>query len=76
MESRPPRSSAELVEFLKFRMKKSLPFDVERARVAFERLPGEAPTFLTGVMHEEVVSSTRTSSPGSGSTSAWCFRRA
>jgi len=52
----PPRSSAELVEFLKFRMKKSLPFDVERARVAFERLPGEVPTFLTGVMHEAVVS--------------------
>jgi type IV pilus assembly protein PilM len=52
----PPRSSAELVEFLKFRMKKSIPFDVERARVAFERLPGDAPTFLTGVMHEAVVS--------------------
>ncbi len=52
----PPRSSAELVEFLKFRMKKSLPFDVERARVAFERLPGEVPTFLVGVMHEVVVS--------------------
>jgi type IV pilus assembly protein PilM len=52
----PPRSSAELVEFLKFRMKKSLPFDAERARVAFERLPGEVPTFLTGVMHEAVVS--------------------
>jgi type IV pilus assembly protein PilM len=52
----PPRSSAELVEFLKFRMKKSLPFDVDRARVAFERLKGEVPTFLTGVMHEAVVS--------------------
>jgi type IV pilus assembly protein PilM len=52
----PPRSSAELVELLKFRMKKSLPFDVERARVAFERLPGAEPTFLTGVMHEAVVS--------------------
>jgi type IV pilus assembly protein PilM len=52
----PPRSSAELVEFLKFRMKKSLPFDVERARVAFERLPGEVPVFLTGVMHDAVVS--------------------
>src|SRR5262245_697286 len=52
----PPRSSAELVEFLKFRMKKSIPFDVERARVAYERLPGEVPTFLTGVMHEAVVS--------------------
>jgi type IV pilus assembly protein PilM len=52
----PPRSTAELVEFLKFRMKKSIPFDVERARVAFERLPGEVPRFLTGVMHEAVVS--------------------
>ena len=52
----PPRSSAELVELLKFRMKKSLPFDVERARVAYERLPGPAPRFLTGVMHETVAS--------------------
>jgi len=52
----PPRSSAELVEFLKFRMKKSIPFDVERARVAFERLPGDVPAFLAGVMHEAVVS--------------------
>jgi type IV pilus assembly protein PilM len=52
----PPRSSIELVEFLKFRMKKSLPFDVDKARVAFERIPGEKPTFLTGVMHEAVVS--------------------
>jgi type IV pilus assembly protein PilM len=52
----PPRSSAELVELLKFRMKKSLPFDVERARVAFERLPGPEPRFLTGVMHETVAS--------------------
>ena len=52
----PPRSTSELVEFLKFRMKKSIPFDVERARVAFERLPGDVPTFLTGVMHEAVVS--------------------
>jgi type IV pilus assembly protein PilM len=52
----PPRSSAELSELLKFRMKKSLPFDVERARVAFERLPGPSPEFLTGVMHEAVVS--------------------
>ena len=52
----PPRSSAELVEFLKFRMKKSIPFDVQQARVAFERLPGEVPAFLTGVMHEAVVS--------------------
>jgi type IV pilus assembly protein PilM len=52
----PPRSSAELRELLKFRMKKSLPFDVEEARIAFERLPAPVPTFLTGVMHEAVVS--------------------
>jgi type IV pilus assembly protein PilM len=52
----PPRSTAELVELLKFRMKKSLPFDVERARVAFQRLPGSSPAFLTGVMHEAVAS--------------------
>ena len=39
----PPRSSAELVEFLKFRMKKSLPFDVEKARVAFERALSSRP---------------------------------
>jgi type IV pilus assembly protein PilM len=51
-----PRSTAEVVEFLKFKMKKSLPFDVEDARVAFERLPGESAAFLTGVMHEAVVS--------------------
>lgn len=51
-----PRSAAELTEFLKFRMKKSLPFGVEHARVAFERLPGPSPTFLTGVMHDSVVS--------------------
>jgi type IV pilus assembly protein PilM len=49
-----PRSRAELVELLKFRMKKSLPFDTEHARVAFEPLRGRS--FLTGVMHEAVVS--------------------
>jgi type IV pilus assembly protein PilM len=52
----PPRSTAELLELLKFRMKKSLPFDVEQARIAFERVPSATPTFLTGVMHEAVVS--------------------
>jgi type IV pilus assembly protein PilM len=49
-----PRSRAELVELLKFRMKKSLPFETEHARVAFEPLRGRS--FLTGVMHEAVVS--------------------
>jgi type IV pilus assembly protein PilM len=51
-----PRSTKELVEFLKFKMKKSLPFDTDHARVAFERLPGETPSYLTGMMHEAVVS--------------------
>lgn len=51
-----PRSTNELVEFLKFKMKKSLPFDVDHARVAYERLPGKSHTYLTGVMHEAVVS--------------------
>lgn len=51
-----PGSHAELEELLKFRLKKSLPFDVENARIAYERLPGSEPAFLTGVMHESVVS--------------------
>jgi type IV pilus assembly protein PilM len=51
-----PGSQAELEELLKFRLKKSLPFDVASARLAYERLPGPATTFLTGVMHESVVS--------------------
>lgn len=51
-----PRSTTELIEFLKFKLKKSLPFDVDHARIAWERLPGEAPRYLTGVMHEAVVS--------------------
>jgi type IV pilus assembly protein PilM len=51
-----PRSATELTEFLKFRMKKSLPFNVDEARVAFERLPGPGSSFLTGVMHDSVVS--------------------
>jgi type IV pilus assembly protein PilM len=51
----PPRSRVELAEMLKFRLKKSLPFDTAEARLAFERLPGDTPTFLTGVMREAVV---------------------
>ena len=54
-----PRSSAETVDVLKFRLKKSLPFDVDQARLAYEPLAGHlmsTPTYLTGVMHEAVVS--------------------
>lgn len=51
-----PGSRAELEELLKFRLKKSLPFDVASARLAYEKLPGPGSSFLTGVMHETVVS--------------------
>lgn len=51
----PPSSRDEIAELLRFRLKKSLPFDAGRARLAFERLPGRT-AFLTGVMHEDVVS--------------------
>lgn len=51
-----PRSSAETIDVLKFRLKKTLPFEVEHARVAYEKLPSATPTYLTGVMHESVVS--------------------
>lgn len=50
-----PRSSAETLEVLKFRLKKTLPFDAEHARLAYEKLPGPTPSYLTGVMHESVV---------------------
>jgi type IV pilus assembly protein PilM len=50
-----PRSSAETIEVLKFRLKKSLPFDAGDARVAYESLGGNPPSYLTGVMHETVV---------------------
>jgi len=53
--SEAPRSSAETVEVLKFRLKKSLPFDVDHARIAYEPLGGASPTYLTGVMHEAVI---------------------
>lgn len=49
-----PRSRGELVELVKFRMKKSLPFDVEEARIAVERIPSSS-RFLTGIMRESVV---------------------
>ncbi len=51
-----PRSSAETIDVLKFRLKKTLPFDVDQARLAYQRLAGATPRYLTGVMHEPVVS--------------------
>ena len=51
-----PRSRDELSELLRFRLKKLLPFDVSQARLSFQAVPGEANSFLTGVMHSEVVS--------------------
>ena len=57
--SEAPRSTAETVDLLKFSLRKSLPFDVDDARLAFERLPKTAsgqPAYLTGAMQESVVS--------------------
>lgn len=51
-----PRSTEETAELLKFRVGKSIPIDPERARLAFEEIPGKSPAYLTGVLHEEVVS--------------------
>ena len=48
-----PRSSAEAKELLRFRVKKSLPFDADEARLSYQAVPG-SPSFLTGIMHEEV----------------------
>ena len=51
-----PRTTAETLEMLRFRLGKSIPFDAEAARIAFEPVPGAKSTFVTGVMHEAVVS--------------------
>ena len=48
-----PRSSTEAKELLRFRVKKSLPFDADEARLSYQAVPG-SPSFLTGIMHEEV----------------------
>ncbi len=50
-----PRSSAEAKELLRFRLKKSLPFDVDEARLSYQAMPGDSPSFLTGIMREEVA---------------------
>ncbi len=61
-----PRSRAEAEELLRFRMKKALPFEVSEARLAFQPVPGTNPSFLTGVLHEEVVSQYETLFDGLG----------
>lgn len=51
-----PRSRSELADLLRFRLKKSLPFDIDKARMAFQSMPGPGASFLTGVMYDDVVS--------------------
>jgi type IV pilus assembly protein PilM len=59
---RPRTSSAEVVEMLRFRLKKSLPFDAGEARLSYQPAPAQSSasgsplTFLTGIMHESVAS--------------------
>jgi type IV pilus assembly protein PilM len=48
-------SKRDVAELLRFRLKKTLPFETERARIAFHALPGRTQSFFTGVMQEEVV---------------------
>lgn len=50
-----PRSKKEAEELLRFRLKKSLPFEAAGARLSFQLMTGSPPTYLTGIMHEEVV---------------------
>jgi hypothetical protein len=51
-----PRSRKEIAEMLGFHLRKSLPFGMEKARIAFEPSARGSRSFLTGVMHTEVVS--------------------
>jgi type IV pilus assembly protein PilM len=56
-----PRSRAEAIELLRFRLKKSLPFDAAEARLSYQVVSGvpamsvASPSFLTGIMHDEVA---------------------
>ena len=61
-----PRSRVETEELLRFRLRKALPFEVSKARLAFQPVPGANPSFLTGVLHEEVVSQYETLFDGLG----------
>jgi len=55
-----PRSRSEASELLRFRLKKTLPFDANEARISYQAVPatpsgsGE-PTYLTGIMHDGVA---------------------
>ncbi len=51
-----PRSKKEVTDLLRFRLKKSLPFGTEQARISFASVPSKTPSYLNGVMHEDVVS--------------------
>lgn len=51
-----PRSQKETLEHLRFHLKKLLPFDANDARIAFANIPGKKSSFLTGVIHNDVVS--------------------
>ncbi len=51
-----PRSRKETLEHLRFHLKKSLPFEVNDARIAYAAVPGKKSSFLTGVIHNDVVS--------------------
>ncbi len=51
-----PRSKNEVTDLLRFRLKKSLPFGTNEARICFAPVPGKTPSYLNGVMHEDVVS--------------------
>ncbi|MFQ5792275.1 MAG: hypothetical protein ACE5JI_17535, partial [Acidobacteriota bacterium] len=44
-------SRGELAELARFRLKKSLPFEASRGRLALQPLPGTSATYLTGLMH-------------------------
>jgi type IV pilus assembly protein PilM len=46
----------DVAELLRFRLKKTLPFAADQARIAFQSLPGRNTSYFTGVMHEQVVS--------------------
>jgi type IV pilus assembly protein PilM len=61
-----PRSRAEAEELLRFRLKKSLPFEVSEARLSYQAIPGSRPNFLTGIVHAEVVGQYETLFEGLG----------
>lgn len=61
-----PRSRKEVTDLLRFRVKKSLPFGADRARVAFQPVADSGSLFLTGVMYEDVISQYETLLEGLG----------